>query len=83
MAAPRDPSPLMTPAEVAHLWNLQPRTVKARCRPDSRKRNRVEPCQLTPDLRWNRDQVLADFAGMSFHAEVQRRSSSGRAQRIA
>jgi hypothetical protein len=73
----------MTPAEVAHLWNLQPRTVKARCKPGSRKRNRVEPCQLRPDLRWKRDQVMADFAAMSFHAEIQRLSLSGRPRRKA
>ena len=61
MALNRQPSPLMTPAEVAHVWHVTPRTVKARVRPTSPKRNRVEPIFTTPDLRWDRAAVYADL----------------------
>lgn len=58
---PKQPSPLMTPAEVAHLWHVTPRTVKARVKPGAPKRNRVEPIFTTPDLRWDRAAVYADL----------------------
>lgn len=61
MASNRQPSPLMTPAEVAHLWHVTPRTVKARVKPFAPKRNRVEPIYTVPDLRWDRAQVEADL----------------------
>lgn len=57
----RQPSPLMTPAEVALVWHVTPRTVKARLAPGSLKRNRVEPIYTTPDLRWDRAEVYADL----------------------
>lgn len=54
-------SPLMTPAEVAHVWHVTPRTVKARIKPGSPKRNRVEPLYTSPDVRWDRAEVYADL----------------------
>lgn len=54
---PKGPSPLMTAAEVAQVWNLTPRTVKARLKPTSTKRNPVAPLSDFPDLRWDRQQV--------------------------
>lgn len=72
----------MTPAEVAVLWHVTPRTVKARLQPGSTKRNRVEPIFTTPDLRWDRAEVYADLE----RAKQQRSltvivSSRGREQR--
>lgn len=75
---PQEPSPLMTPAEVAQVWHLTKRTVIARTKPHSKKRNRVEPCFLTPDLRWKRDNVYADLEQASFHRELQCRDGRGR-----
>jgi len=77
--ASRQPSPLMTPAEVAGVWHLTKRTVIARTKPGSRKRNRVEPCFLTPDLRWKREDVYADLERASF--ERERMQHSGLRQR--
>jgi hypothetical protein len=57
----REPSPLMTPAEVAHLWRVTSRTVRARVKPGAPVRNRIEPIYTTPDLRWDRAAVLADL----------------------
>jgi len=54
-------SPLMTPTEVAHLWRVTPRTVKARCKHGAPKLNRVEPLFMDPDLRWEREAVYADL----------------------
>ena len=77
----KQPSPLMTPAEVAAVWHTTPRTVKARVKPHSKKRNRVEPCMLTPDLRWRRDEVYVDLEQASYHREVAR--LRGRERRVA
>jgi hypothetical protein len=77
----RPPSPLMTPREVAHLWHVSPRTVVARTKPGARKRNRVEPCMLTPDLRWKREDVYRDLEAMSFSRELVLRD--GRKRRVA
>lgn len=77
----KTPSPLMTPAEVGQVWHLSKRTVIARTKPHSKKRNRVEPCFLTPDLRWKREDVYADLERASFHRELS--SSTSRTQRIA
>lgn len=77
----KEPSPLMTPREVAHVWNVSPRTVVARTKPQSKKRNRVEPCMLTPDLRWKREDVYRDLEQMSFARELVVRD--GRRRRIA
>lgn len=82
MAFTREPSPLMTPAEVAQRWHLTKRTVIARTKPRSKKRNRVEPCFLTPDLRWKRDEVEADLQHASF-AREQLRQSGIRQRRVA
>ena len=57
----KQPSQLMTAAEVATIWHLTPRTVKARVKPSSLKRNRVEPLYTSPDLRWDRAAVYADL----------------------
>ncbi len=57
----KQPSPLMTPAEVATIWHVTPRTVKARLKPESKKRNRVAPLYTEPDLRWDRAEVYADL----------------------
>ena len=79
--ATREPSPLMTPREVAQVWHLSPRTVVARTKPGATKRNRIEPCMLTPDLRWKRDEVLRDLAAMHFTRELVIRD--GRKRRVA
>lgn len=77
----RTPSPLMTPREVAQVWHVSPRTVVNRTKSGSKKRNRVEPCMLTPDLRWRREAVYADLDAMSFSRELERRD--GRKRRVA
>lgn len=77
----KEPSPLLTPRQVAHLWNVSPRTVVNRTKPGSKKRNRLEPCMLTPDLRWKRVDVYADLDATSFARELERRD--GRKRRIA
>ena len=82
MAFTREPSPLMTPAEVAQKWHLTKRTVINRTKPHSKKRNRIEPCFLTPDLRWKREDVEADLARASFDRE-QHRQHGGRLRRTA
>lgn len=79
--APRQPSPLMTAREVADVWHLNPRTVKNRLKPGSKKRNRVEPCMVTPDLRWKRADVYADLEQASYHRELT--AKYGRERRLA
>lgn len=74
-------SPLMTPREVATLWHVSPRTVVARTKPGSPKRNRIEPCMVTPDLRWKRSEVEADLAQASYQREVT--VLRGRQRRVA
>lgn len=83
MAFTREPSPLMTPAEVAVVWHLTKRTVIARTKPHSRKRNRVEPCFLTPDLRWKREDVYRDLDAASFAREQLRKTGNLRQRRVA
>ena len=80
-AKPRVQSPLMTPREVAHVWNVSPRTVVSRTKHGSPKRNRIEPCMLTPDLRWKREEVMRDLDAMTFDREM--RIQRGRRGRVA
>lgn len=70
MAFDHEPSPLMRPAEVAQVWRLSKRTVIARTKPTSSKRNRVEPCFLSPDLRWRRSEVYADLEQASYQRDA-------------
>lgn len=77
----RQPSPLMTPAEVALLWHVTPRTVKARLAPGSIKRNRVEPLYTTPDLRWDRAEVYADLERAKQQRSLTVLVTRGREQR--
>lgn len=79
----RTPSPLMTPAEVAHLWHVTSRTVKARIKPTAPKRNRVEPIYTVPDLRWDREQVYADLDRCKAQQSCITRIERGRERRRA
>lgn len=76
--AKRTPSPLMTPREVAHAYNVNIRTLKTHVR--LHKWKRILPCMLDP-LRWRRDDVEQDIARASYSRELTR--LSGRERRLA
>jgi hypothetical protein len=76
-------APLMTVAEVAKVWRISPSTVRARLKPGSAKRNRVEPIYTHPDLRWSREAVEADLQRVSHSPVSVIAPIRGRERRVA